>query len=151
MKKVKLTQKQYDGVDKIAKLFEGFQLDRLKKVIEIIERGYEVDPEYKVGDWVVHKDKGEIGKVVEVSDLNTSIEYYSDSHSKFRYATESEIKEEKQRRWWNAHGRDVWELKEGDILRKSQDNELLTVTDLTYYKGMYVKNCEICEIWDITF
>lgn len=33
-----------------------------------------------------------------------------------RHATEEEIEQEKERRWWERHGRDVWELVADDIL-----------------------------------
>src|SRR5699024_8891965 len=36
--------------------------------------------------------------------------------SRLRHATPEEIAKEKQRRWWAKHGREVWELRENDIL-----------------------------------
>lgn len=32
------------------------------------------------------------------------------------------IDEEKRRRWWHKHGREVWELKERDLLRQVHNN-----------------------------
>src|SRR5699024_10060185 len=53
-------------------------------------------------------------------------------HSKktLRHATPEEIAKEKQSRWWAKHGRDVWELRENDLLYYDDDfKEVEEVTE----------------------
>src|SRR5699024_4896974 len=79
--------------------------------------GYEVEPEYEKGDWVIRDDHGTIGIVTSVGD--GYIEYdggCADGVHFFRHATEEEIAQEKEERWWNKHGRDVGEYRENDIV-----------------------------------
>src|SRR5690625_3113721 len=83
--------------------------------------GYEVEPEYSVGDWVVCDEMKIIGQLVEVDgEIRVdSIDYnvrQSIRLDKLRHATLDEIEEEKERRWFEKHDRKPWELKEGDIL-----------------------------------
>lgn len=89
---------------------------------------------YKENDWVVLNDKSVV-KILMVSNeaytfsLNTvenpkgkifaydlGGDYWYDYNKIERHATLNEIKQEKERRWWGKHGRDVWELKRDDIL-----------------------------------
>src|SRR5699024_5639552 len=87
--------------------------------------GYEVEQEVKVGDFV---DIGLFGvsKVAEVTgvkgkliSINGSDEYHEFKIN--RVLTDEEKQEEKQRRWWAKHGRDVWELRESDCLISKHD------------------------------
>lgn len=103
--------------------------------------GYEVEPEFKVGDWVVTKS-GYIGEIefinkvegwVNIGDINDTKERGVCLAKTFnlneieRHLTPSEIAEEKERRWWKKHGRDVWELRARDILKQKSGNELAEV------------------------
>src|SRR5699024_1028720 len=137
MEKVKLTQEQADAIevwkktsyrlddfltyknmlDESFKCLRGFSLDKFAKALYI---GYEVEPNIKVGDFV---DIGLFGvsKIAEVTGvkgdaiaINGSDEYHEFKIN--RVLTDEEKHEEKQRRWWKSHNRDVWELREGDIL-----------------------------------
>lgn len=98
--------------------------------------GYEVEPEFKVGDWIVA-----IGKTVKLVD-ETKTTFILDGgigeknkrivKEHYRHATPQEIEKEKERRWWAEHGRDVWELRKGDVLicRDSEAlHEVFMVTD----------------------
>ena len=90
---------------------------KLDELIRALYIGYEVDPEFKIGDWVIHKPSREIGKVRYVGSHSLTLENNSGGGSgHFRHATPEEIAEEKERIWWNKHGRDVWELRERDFL-----------------------------------
>ena len=93
--------------------------ETLAKAIYI---GYEVEPELKVGDFV---DIGLFGvsKIAEVTGVKGDAIAIngSDEYNEFkinRVLTDKEKQEEKQRRWWRKHSRDVWELRKGDILRR---------------------------------
>src|SRR5699024_4189942 len=80
------------------------------------------------GDWVVWEDKtiGKVKKIVDdVITIDVELGYLKDNGKiayantltrYFRHATPEEIAKEKERRWWANHDRNLWELKEGDIL-----------------------------------
>lgn len=100
-------------------------LDILIKALYI---GYEVEEEFKVGDWAVYDNKI-IGKVKKIADdlitIDVELEYLRDNGETayvntfaryFRHATPEEVAEEKERRWWKKHNRMPWELKVGDVL-----------------------------------
>lgn len=146
MEKVKITQEQADAIERwvdkdqllIARatglLNHGedesiaeLEINTLAKAIYI---GYEVEPEFKVGEWVVLED-GYIGEIEFINEVEgwANIGYSKDTKERgvclaatydlidiVRHATPSEIVEEKERRWWRKNGRDVWELREDDIL-----------------------------------
>ena len=103
------------------------------ELIKALYIGYEVEPEYSVGDYVV-TDTGIIGKITHFNPdndnhafldvkLNNGTGRYANTFIRyFRHATSSEIAAEKERRWWRRHGRDVWELREKDMLIDSHGN-----------------------------
>lgn len=123
-------------VDKLEILYK-LTYDEFFKSIYI---GYEVESEFEVGDWVVNA-LGNIGHIkrIERRRLNKHIYHglwfrerdvvkMDCVRSTFqRHATPEEIAEEKQRRWWAKNGRDVWELKKGDVL-----------LDLEYRQGVFI-------------
>ncbi|WP_017797598.1 hypothetical protein [Oceanobacillus kimchii] len=92
----------------------------------LIENGYEIESEFKKGDYVMvkWKDRQEEGfyRVVEILPIGSiQIETLdgapnTSGHGNTRHATPEEIKQEKERRWWAKHGREVWELRENDAL-----------------------------------
>ena|SRR5690625_211650 len=152
MEKVKLTQEQADAIKKLkaeasnkeiiymnTSPFGGIHLDKDKQTIfemdldELIRAlyiGYEVESEFKVGDWVVTSDFLEpIRKVKEVNDRllvdNTGIVWRD--FGEIRHATPEEIAKEKERRWFAKHGRNPWELKEGDILSEHGNCQTRTI------------------------
>ena len=116
--KVKVTKEQAEAIEKFQKTVHelGISLDELKV---IFESGYEVKPEFKVGDWVICKKTKQIGQIEEYGIWDDSVWVTNDEFNFFtdyRHATPSEIAEEKERRWWKKHGRKKWDLKRGDIL-----------------------------------
>src|SRR5690625_3914269 len=86
-----------------------------------------------------------IGQLVEIdSELRVdTIEYdvpQSITLKVLRHATLDEIEEEKERRWWAKHGRDVWELKKGDVIginiKTITINEVREDGYITYFDGL---------------
>src|SRR5690625_1009321 len=152
--KVKVTREQAEAIERIKteqiKRFEEVKKNKTaylltdweKPLFELESKhlqdalyiGYEVEPEVKVGDWVkanwivekptIHKLKGIDRNTVEIdgeqNNTNPGISIIS-------LATPEEIAEEKERRWWAKHGRDVWELKTGDILAGKRFRKIIEV------------------------
>ena len=143
MEKVKLTQEQADAIERGIKIYgksrimndhaldgwvgnlndlNGLTKDEIARALYV---GYEVVPEFKVGDWVyVEAPKEELPNVYKIMNteryiVNLDRLYGKHKKSDIRHATPKEIAEEKERRWWVKHGRDVWELKEGDVLKEN--------------------------------
>lgn len=112
----------------------------------IYDVGYEVEPEFKVGDWVVkrngekfyitHSGEG-FPTAVKITKITTSLgvnvlQFCGGSIipvTEARHATPQEIATEKTRRWWAKHDRDVWELREFDELRDMRDDYRFTVSE----------------------
>src|SRR5690625_1586892 len=140
MEKVKLTQKQAEDLEEALHAYEDDKDHMLNvfvrakdtsdwgsisyfspsKIAKALYIGYEVKS-YKIGDWV----KVEIQNEVRVSEIYAikgdkyfleRLPGYFTPQNILGHATDEEIAEEKEYRWWFRHNRDVWELKEGDIL-----------------------------------
>lgn len=147
--KVKITQEQADAINWIlsaqsidelivaharnnggyvrrAKALKGMSAIKLTKALRV---GYEIEPKYKVGDWVANLDGSDfypIGnvKVVEVLKVKESYGAFYARHgedgrwespfSNLRHAIPEEIKAEKERLLWKSIGREVGEFKETD-------------------------------------
>lgn len=99
------------------KTFHSISVDDLIKALYI---GYEVEPEFKVGDWVIDEEYGFIGQITEIEG-NSIWAYWDDDNKEMRirkedlrHATPEEIA--KERRWWKSHNLDVWELKINDMI-----------------------------------
>ena len=97
--------------------------------------GYEVEEEFKEGDWVTAMHRTgikSIGRVIDVvdgkvyaiwttfgEDVTTGHGHYGLSN--VEHATDEEIAREKTRRWWAKHDRQPWEIREGDILNVNDE------------------------------
>ena len=136
MEKVKLTREQAEMIKnhKEAKEFERLmQKHRMKglpthidelttqQVVDAYFDGYEVEETFKVGDWVMHELSKWLGEVTRIYEDELNVLRLGDGYiwnKKYvRHATPEEIAEEKQRRWWARHGRDVYEFKAGDLIK----------------------------------
>lgn len=102
-----------------------------EQVLNTLRNGYEVEPEFEVGDWVatIHNEAPIIFKVKSIQQTVVDSDHLMGSGyerifniSEIRHATPEEIAKEKQRRWWNEHYRKVWELKKGDVLLNLEYN-----------------------------
>lgn len=142
MEKVILTQEQAEAIEgykmsetgiydfihdlPIDSIFSESQMNHeeiqynLLKVMNAFVNGYEVEPEFKAGDWKVVEYSREIGQVVEYFKEKQRVEldcnYFTYKKGDLRDATPEEIAEEKERRWWEGIGRCVRQFKEGDIV-----------------------------------
>lgn len=94
---------------------------------------YEVEPEFKEGDWIHNNVTGRVAKMDD-RGYDEEVAWVDDDKvnffTEFRHATPEEIAEEKERRFFNEHGRKPWELKVGDVLVKKMDNFPLVVTEV---------------------
>src|SRR5690625_4692295 len=161
--KVKVTREQAEAIERIKteqiKRFEEvkknkttylltdwekplFELDS-KHLQDALYIGYEVEPEFNKGDFVVwhglvvniqhpqtndHKDDGSCYFTLVRSDGST---YGNITRDEIRHATPSEIAEEKERRWWKKLGRNVIQYEIGDVV---------------LYKGLNLDSRGLCEI-----
>src|SRR5690625_3228981 len=135
MEKVKLTREQANALESLLEDYtkeeiikENFNpIERLREYLDdenknIVFRhlsdemlvkalyfGYEVEEQYKKGDWVKLKDRNEAIKLSYdwMVDQANGIHY-----ERIRPATDEEASAE----WFKRHGREHWELKEGDVL-----------------------------------
>ena len=115
MSKVKLTKYEAEEFEALFKIYSD---ESLYKIANAIKHGYEVEPEYKVGDWVVYEYSSRPEQINAICNrkIETNSNYgYAD---RFRHATESEIAQEKERKWWSEHNRAPREIKMGDIITK---------------------------------
>src|SRR5699024_10941610 len=135
MEKVKLTQEQAWMIENHRGAFESLMrkhhmkncptyIDELtiQQVVDAYFGGYEVEETFEVMDWVTSVS----GATCQITKIRgdeiwghwnklTVTENYIKKVN-VRHATPEEIAEEKQRRWWAKHDRNLWELREGDIL-----------------------------------
>ncbi len=102
-----------------SKCLQSLSLDKLARAIYV---GYEVEEEFKENDWVVNL----LGTVFELSEFQPVLLWG------IRHATEHEIAEEKERRRWSSHGREVWELETEDILIHKEYGEIVSVKDVVW-------------------
>ncbi len=123
--------------------YKHLEKNSLFNLTRALERGYEVEPEFKVNQWVTH-ESGTVSKITSIDDrgiittdhiLNRRDQYgkyvYMNTVAMyFRHATPEEIAKEKERRFWAKYDRDVWELFEGDILKRLTDNEFVYVVEV---------------------
>lgn len=134
--KVKITQEQDQsiktlvsdrGKERVLELhvIKDWELERNKCLNEIPTEdmarilyewdSYEIEPEYKVGDWVVCTHLSSALKIIAIQYENSRVQYMDVSNWQpiagiGRHATPEEIVEEKERRKWA-------EIEVGDVLR----------------------------------
>lgn len=165
MEKIKLTQEQADAIESLrsggydddvivrntlfyemgtnenpCKRYNSLLDLHTDKLIRALYIGYEVESEFKVGDWVyVETPKSELPnvyKIMLVNKYHAQLDRLYGNHdkSKLRHATPEEIEKEKQRRWWKSHNREVRELRKGDIIVGEYDgyHTVWEITDEGY-------------------
>src|SRR5690625_3661842 len=83
--------------DTFAEPINAMDFDTLVKALYI---GYEVEPKFKVGDWVVFKENGRVFKVTNCNDKFMDVDNLGGAVgiNLFRHATDEEIAQEEERR-----------------------------------------------------
>ena|SRR5690625_750606 len=125
MEKVKVTKRESELIDSFKEDFKmNFYGMDFVKFVSALKDGYEVEPEFKVGDWVLTKVTNHIGKITGFSNITNYYDIEGIQTDNIRHATPEEIAEEKERRWWKKHGREPWGLKKYDRIKcKTTDKE----------------------------
>lgn len=144
MEKVKVTAKQaaeiehhkQKGEEQIDYLIDIHSLNKRpdlaiakmkpSQLIRALYFGYEVEPEFKLNDYVWHTENDTILKLDDEDRVEFANKYYT-GKDKLRHATPSEIAEEKERRFFARYGREPWELKVGDLLKTKHTDEVVMV------------------------
>lgn len=122
----------------------SFQNDSAGKLLSALVNGYEIEPKYKVGDWVVIEKcnngdhVGNIQKLINISSDTYDFErfWYYKKNVELRHAIPEEIKFEKERQLWKLMDRKVGEFKIGDI-RILDDGNSVRITDVDYARAKY--------------
>ena len=153
--KIKVTQKQADAIEEYKRCQRSnhyqesvnkqrYNLYLAKCLLDLTSSefmdalyiGYEVEPVFEVGDWVkslVGKGTGKI-KDIDKYDYYTDFAFVSSKRDlTIRHATPEEIAEEQERRWWNKHGRELREVKKGDLLKRTEDGHLFIINHLPLF------------------
>lgn len=165
MSKVKLTKKQADLLEQAIKQYgedltiirhvvKYFNLNCEKELFELttaevakaIYIGYEIEPEFKVGD-IVKDGNDTLREVAEVKEngiylyVNNEIKPLgwhgkkSDMYKQLRHATDVEVESYKKRRFWHENGREVGEFKKNDILSVEGANYAYTISKVLVGKS----------------
>lgn len=108
--------------------YDSLNKMNLDEVCLSLYEGYEVEPQYKVGDWVVanwqdaEKEAYLVESVSEygIASIDNLEGNYYPSNEHLRHATPEEIAAEKNRRLWKSIGRGVGEFKIGDLYVDSE-------------------------------
>ena len=161
--KVKVTKEQAEALDKAKGIFNlaafiDFANEESKPMnnhslvlrrefdketlLQAVFYGYDVEPQFKVGDWVIWETKFELVVVQiknKIRDTGISFGFNKEEyHSDYivRHATPLEIKAEKERQLWKSIDREVGEFREGDTAVTADDYHY---TGLDLIKKYYIK------------
>ena len=157
MEKVKLTREQAEAIEWLRKVHHDSEIvarnavlrERgekedsrhrklfkigLHELIKALYIGYEVKETFEVGDWVKVNWRDKKPSIHKVRRVNNTFAIIDGEQANteppiriIEHATPEEIAEEKQRRWWARHGREVWELKGLDILINEKTGKMYEV------------------------
>ena len=165
MEKVKVTQAQADLIKSIKDTDYAINIHGLNKrpdsplqelttaeLARALYIGYEVEPEFEVGELSIVKNDElnlvrKILKIYEIdgkphADLESADEiplYLLSKLSPERQA------QEKERRWWKKHGREVWELKKYDKIKHKntgKEYDVIEVIDRYHFRVFDLR--EVC-------
>ena len=150
MKKVILTKEQAEAIKQIKDIDYAINIHAFNKrpgsplaelqtseIARALYIGYEVEPEFKVGDWVYHQSDGIVSQITRVNfnklvpdAINTDGHKGWISCEDIRHATSEEIKQEKERRFWEKHGREVKEYRKGDLFIHPHDRRVYEIIEI---------------------
>src|SRR5690625_82648 len=112
------------------------------QLVKALYFGYEVEKQYKKGDWVKAKDDGRLIKLIYdfmVEEANGCKNHLIEP------ATDTEVSVE----WWRRNGRKHLEIKKGDILKRVSTGFIFEVTDPDTLTGYCKVVCFAHERKDI--
>lgn len=133
------------------------------ELIRSLYIGYEVEPEFSVGNHAYHKPSGRIAKIAKI-DIKDGLLFVNDEDFTYfhknnaRLATPSEIAEEKERRFFKRHGREPWELRKGDMLFEEESGNAIVVEEVSSREDMtsvifpdddYMYLCDVKEYYKV--
>ncbi|WP_068672300.1 hypothetical protein [Oceanobacillus sp. Castelsardo] len=133
----------YKGWSFVGELKKLNNLD-LDTFIKALYTGYEVKPEFKENDYITNTETGVTMKLDESKAYFINNSYIH--KEKLRHATPQEIKEEKERRFWKSHDREVNEYRKGDIFKVI--NNFLVLGEVESVWDNSVED-EMGDSWDI--
>ena len=138
MEKVKLTKEQAERIEELREKHKSnfmiirnasftdprgkVTFDDPDQLVKALYFGYEVEKQYKKGDWVKAKDDGRLIKLIHdfmVEEANGCKNHLIEP------ATDTEVSVE----WWRRNGRKHLEIKKGDILKRVSTGFIFEVTD----------------------
>lgn len=172
MSKIKITQKQADAIEDVLETHNRDRVldlhviknvscweDEWKSLNDLLPHqlaralyiGYEVEPEFKTGDWVTDPS-GDIGITTNVNGTSILADWKSGStawaHKEdLSYSTPEEITTEKTRRWWSDNGRGVWELQHLDLIVNNDSHiyEVETRAGVIYLRSTRNGSAEVYD------
>src|SRR5690625_2377859 len=157
MEKVKLTQEQVEALQNRLTFLKKSEIIRhhavysepwngiheclnsinLDDMIRALYIGYEVEPEFKVGDWVTCSLFSGVYEITEDNQFLGIVQLDNNGggihESRLRHATPEEIAKEKERRMFATYDREPWEIKANDILLDKELNDYVSVN----FGGMF--------------
>lgn len=162
MEKVKVTQEQARAIEYIKKNYRlEFNIEKhtrgwtnikteslndlsLDGIIRSLYIGYEVEPEFKIGDWITCETVNKTSLITDAQHHIGAFRIFVDdedfaTYSEYRHATPEEIAEEKQRRFWKDNDRDEYELKKNDLLNINDD--FLSIREFYGDEVIFENNC----------
>ncbi|MDC3414287.1 hypothetical protein [Terrihalobacillus insolitus] len=145
MEKVKVTQEQANALKQFEDIYSSkFPGMLYQEFCNALIYGYEVEPKFKSGDWVVHEFGKGIYQIVDGKPL-IECDFVLDNGNSvlrdyLRHAKKEEIKKEKERRWWSKHNRKPWDLRKGDVIKEEEG-----LCEVIHVDGKRVTVDSLCE------
>lgn len=112
-------------------------------LVDALRIGYEIRPNFEIGD-LVKFAKSTTGKVYKVTGNRGGLIFLEHNlNAPERNLQHLTDKEKVEYEWWDSRGREVWELKKGDILEFFGD--LLIVDDFIFDQVILLMRYESSE------
>ncbi|MFD2658571.1 hypothetical protein [Gracilibacillus thailandensis] len=147
--KVKLTREYAHLIESFTEDFSmNFNKMPFETFVEALKNGYEVEEEWKEGDWVTDPKTGRVAQI-DQRGYDGEKAWVDDEEFNFfmnpRHSTEQEIAQEKERRFFARHDRDAWELRKGDLLH---ENRASFTVDITLENSVKFEENQLIFGWD---
>ena len=160
MTQEEMKQKLHEAIESFARGTSTAEADlqeaksSAKKLIEKIDEYLESQkPEFKVGDYVAlhafHKEIAKIEKIYgdklhglwyDTESESIRPDYYLGSGTTVKHATPTEIKEYESALNFYKHGREPFEVKEGDLIKTSSGRNIIAFYPENYSRVSFLKD-----------